>query len=137
MADGSLFFITVCAKTRGTNLLVAGPTPGALLETVRHRHEGGVWFARLFLVMPDHVHGLLVFPSDRGIEATVGAWKRFTARACGIAWQDGFFDHRVRPEEGFDARHRYILENPVRAGLVARADEWPWVFRADAAVHVE
>ena len=42
-------------------------------------------------------------------------------------WQDSYYDHVVRPEENLTGIGRYIIENPVRAGLVESALEYPFV----------
>jgi hypothetical protein len=41
-------------------------------------------------------------------------------------WQDESFDRLVRTDLEFDRIHAYIEQNPVRAGLVARVEEFPW-----------
>ena len=43
-------------------------------------------------------------------------------------WQKNFFDHRLRSEEEWEEKTHYIRQNPVRAGLVGSAEEWPYVF---------
>jgi putative transposase len=53
-------------------------------------------------------------------------WKRYTASHAGIRWQRDFFDHRLRNDESFDEKAAYILQNPVRARLVARVQDWPY-----------
>ena len=52
-------------------------------------------------------------------------WKRLAARHTGVAWQRNYFDHRVRPDEGLQLKTDYIRQNPVRAGLVKRVEDWP------------
>jgi putative transposase len=100
-----------------------------LLDTVRVRNDRFVWFAHLFLVMPDHVHALLSFPPSQGtLQKTVTSWKRWTARQLGIVWQRDFFEHRLRREESWREKADYILANPVRLGLVAAPNAWPHVF---------
>jgi hypothetical protein len=45
-------------------------------------------------------------------------------------WQEGYFDHRLRPDERgtqFSAKLIYIPGNPVAAGLYVRAEDWPWI----------
>jgi REP element-mobilizing transposase RayT len=55
---------------------------------VRHRHESGVWWCRVFVVMPDHLHGLLRFPfPDHPMTDTIAQFKKYTARTWGISWQ--------------------------------------------------
>ncbi|MCB0239817.1 MAG: hypothetical protein KDH08_14500, partial [Anaerolineae bacterium] len=44
----------------------------------------------------------------------------------GKLWQRGCWDHIVRTEESLLAIAQYILDNPVRKGVVARAEDWPW-----------
>jgi len=39
-------------------------------------------------------------------------------------WQKGFFDHVIRSSESHEEKWRYVRENPVRAGLVERAEDW-------------
>jgi putative transposase len=46
-------------------------------------------------------------------------------------WQARYFDHNVRNYEGFVAQLRYIHRNPVKRGLCAKPEDWPWSsFRA-------
>ena len=56
-------------------------------------------------------------------------WKHWTAVQCGIEWQRDFHDHRLRRDESFSEKSDYILQNPVRAQLVERAEDWPYVWR--------
>jgi len=54
-------------------------------------------------------------------------------RAAGASsfWQARYFDHNVRNNEGFVTQLRYIHRNPVKRGLCARPEDWPWSsFRA-------
>ncbi len=57
---------------------------------------------------------------------TLRAWKRFLAVNYGICWQDGFFDHRPRDIRELRKKTDYIRQNPVRAGLVEEAAQWPY-----------
>ena len=131
VADGELFFLTVCK----VNTLAIPELAAKLIESVQFRHQRGRWFVRLWLVMPDHVHGLVAFVPGPVMETEIESWKRFTARQHGAAWQNGFFDHRLRREESFAERARYIRGNPVRAGLVSRAEEWPWTFAPEQTAY--
>jgi hypothetical protein len=60
----------------------------------------------------------------------IGNWKRFHVSKNGVAWQEGYFDHRLRADERgeqLSAKMNYIRENPVAAGLCAKAQDWPWI----------
>jgi putative transposase len=53
-----------------------------------------------------------------------------TLRENGVApphWQKTFFDHVLRSSESYSEKWNYFRENPVRAGLVASAEDWPYV----------
>ncbi len=76
--------------------------------------------------MPDHVHLLVTVPPTTSIPRVISAWKRFIARTYGVRWQRDFFEHRMRHAEHVDAKREYLRQNPVRAGLVATAEEWPF-----------
>jgi len=52
------------------------------------------------------------------MDKVVSAWKRYLARQESIQWQRDFFDHRLRSRESLNQKSEYILQNPVRAGLV-------------------
>ena len=80
--------------------------------------------------MPDHVHAVLSFQRDKSMSEVIRDWKRFHTRTHRVMWQEGYFDHRLRPDERgtqLSAKLNYIRQNPVVVGLCARAEDWPWV----------
>ena len=126
------YFITVCCKQRGKNQLAQPALANAILETVKHRNPQGIWYARLVLLMPDHVHLMLSFPgTQKRIQTIVSKWNEWTAKSLYINWHRDFFEHRLRKEESLREKADYILANPVRAGLVERIEDWPYVFIAE------
>jgi hypothetical protein len=48
------------------------------------------------------------------------------ATLSGPHWQKGFFDHVIRSDESYEQKWIYVRENPVRAGLVRSAQDWPF-----------
>ena len=129
--SGDVFFITICCQLRGENQLCRPEVGQVLIESVRFRQERGDWYARLFLLMPDHLHALISFPPENSMKAVVAKWKEYSRRQLGVVWQRGFFDHRLRREESLDEKAQYIRMNPVRLGLAGRPEDWPWVWEAD------
>jgi putative transposase len=123
--SGACFFVTICGTPRGLNQLASAEMAPRILDSVAHSHHAGTWWVHLFLLMPDHAHALLAVPPNRTLEATIRAWKSWQAKTLGIQWQSGFFDHRLRSDESFEEKASYIRLNPIRAGLVARAEDWP------------
>ncbi len=85
-----------------------------------------------FVVMSNHVH-LLVHPH---VEAAVilKNLKGITARRSNVVlgrvgkifWLDESFDHWIRGEVEFAETKAYMEANPVRAGVVGRAEDYPW-----------
>lgn len=126
------YFITINCARRGANQLARADVAAPLFDTVRHRQENFLWWPHLFLLMPDHLHALLSFPpSGKRLRLVVSKWKEWTAKQLRIDWQDDFFEHRLRREESHREKEDYILANPVRAGLVRRAEDWPYVYFGD------
>lgn len=116
----------------GSHSLTKSPIARALLDTVTHYHRQGSWYCHLFLLMPDHTHALLSFPPDAPMSCVIGAWKSWHARRNAVAWQDNYFDHRIRNDREFQLKSAYIRENPVAKGLCEHAADWPWIVDADA-----
>jgi putative transposase len=81
-------------------------------------------------ILPDHAHWLLL--DCRSLSSTVGRYKSLVtarARAQGYPhriWQRSFWDHIVRDTEKLDRIVRYVLENPIRAGLCERFEDYPY-----------
>jgi len=127
-----IYFITINCKERFRNQLGLPEIAPGLLATVKHRQERNLWWPHLFLLMPDHLHALLSFPPcGKPIDTIVSKWKEWTAKQFGIVWQSDFFEHRVRRDESRRQKADYTLENPVRRKLVARVEDWPFVYFAD------
>lgn len=83
--------------------------------------------------MPDHWHGLVELGELDGLSALVNRLKGHTARAVnatcdrsGQVWSKGFHDRALRAGETLVATARYIVHNPVRAGLVQRSGMYPY-----------
>jgi len=94
--------------------------------------------------MPDHIH-MLAAPADR--DASVNGFAKWFKRWFNQAfvassssqpvrkleptwkWQEGCFDRLLRSDESLSEKWEYIHQNPVRAGLVSVADDWPYQFQ--------
>lgn len=77
--------------------------------------------------VPDHVHWLLELKAGE-LHAPVRRMKSVIARSlgCGVIWQRGFHDRAIRQEDDIVSIARYIVANPVRAGLVRRVGDYPF-----------
>lgn len=128
VSEEATFFITITCTPRGENHLAHPGVADALWETVTTRIEKGQWWPHLIVLMPDHLHALVAFAPGHTMQQVIRDWKRYTARHSGIRWQRDFFDHRIRSESSRAEKWRYILENPVRAGLTDHPEAWPYVW---------
>jgi hypothetical protein len=127
--DGSHFFITIKCLPKGKNQLCRADVGDGVLAAMAHNHTKLIWHCRLCLLMPDHLHAIVAFPRQPGMEKQVKDWKKFVAATCAIKWQRDFFDHRLRHHWELEEKTSYILMNPVRKGLCERSKDWVWVYR--------
>jgi putative transposase len=122
-------FLTVCTEKRGQWLAQVS------IQRALHdiwQHTATAWLVSDYLLMPDHLH-LFCSPHDLKftIERWIGFWKDRLAKmhlGTGI-FQAGGFHHRLRHGESYSEKWQYVRENPVRSGLVARAEDWPYFGR--------
>jgi len=126
------FFVTIRAhpgKAPFTDARLAGQVVSSL-EWLRANRGVKIY---AYCLMPDHLH-LLIRLGDTGHELgqIIGSLKSFTTKQCwklgfrGILWQDHFHDHVLRCNEDASSIATYILENPVRKGLVESAELYEW-----------
>jgi putative transposase len=79
--------------------------------------------------MPNHIHLFVAGHYDFALDQWVLALKRTLSTVISARrphWQSRFFDHLIRHDESYRQKWEYVVENPVRAGLVNHSDEWPW-----------
>ena len=96
------------------------------------RAESSVTETLAYVVMPDHVHWLIQL-DHKSLSETVQTLKSITSRRikritglAGPVWQAGFHDHALRKDEELINVARYVVLNPVRAGLVTRVGGYPY-----------
>jgi REP element-mobilizing transposase RayT len=130
--EPAIYFLTIC--TAGRQPMLARPDAFAILrEEFSAAPERYGWTIGRFVAMPDHLHFFRSGGNTASLSRFVGVFKQWTAKrilaAAGAPaplWQREFFDHLLRSHESYEAKWRYMRENPVRAGLVENADDWPY-----------
>jgi REP element-mobilizing transposase RayT len=103
-----------------------------VVEAIRYRHDLEHYQLHAYVVMANHVH-LLITPHVE-VSRLMQSLKRFTAREgnrmLGLTgqpfWQDESYDRLVRDDTEFQRIVRYIEMNPVKAGLAANPEDFPW-----------
>ncbi len=100
-----------------------------LISAAARRSGTAVW---AYCLMPNHVHFIMVPSIEDGLRQTFAeAHRRYTVRIharrkwTGHLWQ-GRFSSTAMDERHLMAAARYVPMNPVRAGMVARAEDWRW-----------
>jgi len=129
-------FFATTGTSMGRRLLQSKRNAELLIDVLRSLVAERKFELHDFVVMPDHVHLLLTVHDEMTIEKAMQLIKgRFSHRLShefgypGEVWQRGFTEEQVMNRESFDAHREYIAQNPVRAGLAASVDEFPFCFR--------
>ena len=121
------YFITTSTYGR-RRLFQTAATAELFLETLQHYRREGHYKLHAFVAMPDHVH-LILTPQQITLERAMGLIKGgFSHRLSSSfpVWQRGFTDHRIRDAAEYQTRLAYLLMNPVRAGLAAAPELYPY-----------
>ncbi|OGT03375.1 MAG: transposase [Gallionellales bacterium RIFCSPLOWO2_12_FULL_59_22] len=86
-----------------------------------------------WVLMPDHAHWLLQLGEQDELSTVVNRLKSASSRhinralgKTGTVWAKAFHDHGLRSEDDLQAVARYVVANPLRAGLVARIGDYPF-----------
>jgi REP element-mobilizing transposase RayT len=98
---------------------------------IRLEHTGRA-STMAFVIMPDHMHWLFQLPQDSNLSSTVGSMKSQSSSlinchlgTSGANWQKGFHDRALRRDEDIVQVARYIVANPLRAGLTSDIGDYP------------
>jgi REP-associated tyrosine transposase len=126
------YFLTFCTYERARLFASDAVVDLVLLQISRAADECG--FAVLaYCFMPDHVHLLVEGMSDASdCKAFISRAKQYSGFYYANAhrarlWQRYSFEHVLRDNEKSETAARYILENPVTAGLVERIEDYPYL----------
>ncbi|WP_137823726.1 transposase [Pseudomonas sp. D(2018)] len=100
---------------------------------LRRLHEQNVVNSLAWVLMPDHLHWLVQLNGPIGLATVIKVFKGRSSRQLGLhmetggaVWQPGFHDHALRREDDIRKVARYIVANPLRAGLVERIGDYPF-----------
>ena len=114
-----------------------------------HFRDGKEFELIAYTIMPNHIHAVLKPNVNRFAESINSSankdkyvltkilqnYKKFTARMSnkilnrtGQFWQHESYDHVIRDNEELNRTIKYVLHNPVKAGLVKYPEEWKWSY---------
>ncbi len=126
----SIYFITACTHNRQA-LLNNELIHTAFRSFCEKARDRNVFIGR-YVLMPDHTHFFVTLPNGYDLSIWMKSFKNSLSKTLREAgrpaphWQKTFFDHVVRSDASYEDKWIYVHQNPVRAGLVASADEWPY-----------
>ena len=131
--DGPRTFFVTSRTNDGGSLLQTERMANLFIDILRNYVTAKKFRLHDFVVMPNHFHLQLTLCPDITIEKAVGLVKgNFSYRAkkelgCQFEiWQPGFSDERVWDRESFLRHRSYIDNNPVKAGLAERPENYPY-----------
>ena len=121
------YFITICSFNKKP-YFVKDDLNESVVSCIKEEAKRTGFLVYVYCLMPDHLHLLLSPPGDGvSVSGFIGGLKSKTTRIAwdfkiqGKLWQGRFYDHILRGKEKMGVVGEYILNNPVRKGLV---DDW-------------
>lgn len=142
----SKYVFTLCARHHGQPFTNPGLAK-AVIDSLLWRMDRDGWLPYCYCLMPDHLHFLAGLPLSKleiinagargappkGILEQIGRFKSFTTTqiwwrfgGTGALWQKSSYDQVIRWNDSVEAVIDYILNNPVRKGIVARWEDYPY-----------
>ena len=129
---GQVYFVAVALHRRHTEIFRDFYSARLLVRQMRQLHEQQALHSLAWVIMPDHLHWLFQLGAGQTLAQTMQQLKGRSARAInrfrksdGRLWQTGYFDHALRSEADLPDVARYIVANPLRAGLVSSVRDYP------------
>lgn len=121
---GRLYLITTCTTNREKHFVDLS-NARAVIKAMKYQDNIGNSKTLAFVVMPDHIHWLFSLESGT-LSKVVGSVKSWSARSIGKpVWQSNYHDRALRNEESIISVSRYVVANPLRAGLVEHIGDYP------------
>ena len=126
------YFLTICTQDRAPVFITDESAATVLLDLSR-TSQAASFSVVAYCLMPDHIHILTegTHPASDFREfvrcfkqCSSFGWKKQTGS---LLWQRSYFEHVLRDDEDTIGVAKYILENPVRAGLVQRPEDHPYL----------
>ena len=130
--EGRAYALTKCVSP-GISLTEDPSVAKALIEALFWTDRKNAFSLGSFVVMPDHYHAVIILAGSKSLSQIMRSIGSHTARGAnriigsgGQFWQRGYYDRAIRKTEDINGIFEYIHHNPVRRGLVAVANEWPY-----------
>jgi putative transposase len=129
--ENPVYFITFCTEGRKA-ILHHRQIHDAFVQFCNQALQRDIFVGR-YILMPDHVHLFIKLPPPaENLSSWIKSVKNYLSKTMKQSghvaphWQKGFFDHVLRSGESYSDKWLYMVENPVRAGLVTNWKDWPY-----------
>ena len=124
-----IVFLTVCARDR-KDIFASSDVQQLLVCSWRQAIH---WSVGRYIIMPNHIH-LFCAPASyppESMRSWIKYWKTLVSRSWPRPgeqpiWQQDVWDTQLRREDNYAAKWEYVRQNPVRAGLAVRPEDWPY-----------
>ena len=130
-APGTSYFVTTKCW-QGRAVFQVPENAEILIKALLHYRERCAYLLHEFVVMPDHLHLMLTPSATISLEKVMQFIKGGSSHQIHKArnqkmeiWQVGFHDWTIRDTNDWQTKVEYIRDNPVRAKLVQRPEDWP------------
>src|SRR5690349_4071833 len=82
--NGAVFFLTSACSPRGANRLCRDRIAAQSFDSAELRVKRNGWYVHLIVLMPDHLHALVSFPTGTEIKKVISNWKEAVAKRCSV-----------------------------------------------------
>lgn len=130
-SENQIYFVTTVINKRRKIFTNLERCRNIILQ-MKNLDDEGHTVTIAWVIMPDHIHWLFELKNTYDLAKVVKTFKGRTAKNInlllgkkGTFWQHAYYDHAVRKDEDIKKVARYIVANPLRAGLVERIEDYP------------
>ena len=125
-------YVLTCVTLNRAAAFVEWSSASLLAQEIHQAGQSDATQSLAWVVMPDHLHWLVQLKTG-SLNWLMQRLKSRSAIALnrlhgthGAVWQKGYHDRAIRREEDLQAVARYVVANPLRAGLVKRIGDYPF-----------
>ena len=125
------YFVTTMLNERKQRYFADFHCARLVVTEMRILHEANDVNSMAWVIMPDHIHWLFQLTEHKSLSDVMKYFKARSAQRVNVylkregrLWQNAFYDHAIRNDEDIKAIARYIVANPLRAGLVNRIGDY-------------
>ncbi len=126
------YFVTTVLDNRDDAIFKSFYCARLLISHMQTLHENNYLHSMAWVIMPDHVHWLFQLGHRKSLAGVMQLFKGGSAykinkyqQKSGVLWRDSYYEHALRTETEVKNIARYIVANPLRAGLVKKISDYP------------